>query len=103
MPYTDAQMLSTLQELLRIPSVSGVGASPAQPYGKEVDEALEYTLNLCRTLGMKTVKIPGKTAWAEIGQGDEMIAVVPHLDVVPAGEGWTTDPFEGTVRNVRIY
>lgn len=103
MPYTDAQMLSTLQELLRIPSVSGVGASPVQPYGKEVDEALEYTLNLCRSLGMKTVKIPGKTAWAEIGQGDEMIAVVPHLDVVPAGEGWTTDPFEGTVRNGRIY
>jgi succinyl-diaminopimelate desuccinylase len=26
-----------------------------------------------------------------------------HLDVVPAGEGWTEDPFGGTVKNDRIY
>src|SRR4029453_7075327 len=25
------------------------------------------------------------------------------LDVVPAGEGWTEDPFGGTVKNDRIY
>ncbi|WP_308588991.1 M20/M25/M40 family metallo-hydrolase [uncultured Oscillibacter sp.] len=103
MSYTDAAMLQTLQGLLRIPSVSGHGATPAQPYGKEVDEALDHTLALCRSLGMKTVKLPGKTAWAEIGQGDELIAVVPHLDVVPAGEGWTVAPFDGTVRDGRIY
>lgn len=26
-----------------------------------------------------------------------------HLDVVPAGEGWTVEPFAGTVRDGRIY
>ena len=26
-----------------------------------------------------------------------------HFDVVPAGGGWTVDPFEGTVRDGRIY
>lgn len=26
-----------------------------------------------------------------------------HFDVVPAGEGWTVDPFEGVVRDGRIY
>ena len=26
-----------------------------------------------------------------------------HLDVVPAGAGWTVDPFAGSVRNGRIY
>jgi succinyl-diaminopimelate desuccinylase len=26
-----------------------------------------------------------------------------HLDVVPAGEGWTVAPFEGTVRGGRLY
>jgi succinyl-diaminopimelate desuccinylase len=26
-----------------------------------------------------------------------------HLDVVPAGEGWTVDPFGGAVRDGRIY
>src|SRR4029077_20904693 len=26
-----------------------------------------------------------------------------HIDVVPAGEGWTVDPFAGVVRDGRIY
>lgn len=26
-----------------------------------------------------------------------------HIDVVPAGQGWTVDPFAGVVRNGRIY
>src|SRR5262245_56000878 len=26
-----------------------------------------------------------------------------HFDVVPAGHGWTVDPFGGTVRDGRIY
>ena len=26
-----------------------------------------------------------------------------HLDVVPAGSGWTVDPFDGTVRDGRVY
>ena len=98
MPYTNEEMLESLRKLLRIPSVSGHGANPGQPYGKEVDEALDHTLALCRSLGMRTTKLPGKTAWAEIGQGTEMIAVVPHLDVVPAGDGWTVEPFDGTVK-----
>ena len=103
MPHTNGEMLESLQKLLRIPSVSGHGANPGQPYGKEVDEALDYTLALCRSLGMRTMKLPGKTAWAEIGQGTEMIAVVPHLDVVPAGDGWTVEPFDGTVKDGRLY
>ena len=103
MPYTNEEMLESLRKLLRIPSVSGHGANPGQPYGKEVDEALDHTLALCRSLGMRTTKLPGKTAWAEIGQGTEMIAVVPHLDVVPAGDGWTVEPFDGTVKDGRLY
>ena len=103
MPHTNEEMLQSLQKLLRIPSVSGHGATPGQPYGKEVDEALDYTLALCRSLGMRTLKLPGKTAWAEIGQGNEMIAVVPHLDVVPAGDGWSMEPFDGTVKGGRLY
>ena len=71
MPYTNEEMLESLRKLLRIPSVSGHGANPGQPYGKEVDEALDHTLALCRSLGMRTTKLPGKTAWAEIGQGTE--------------------------------
>ena len=37
----------------------------------------------------------------EIGQGDELLAVLCHLDVVPAGdlEDWQTPPFEATLKD----
>lgn len=101
--YSDVDMLSALQGLIKIPSISGQNASAEYPYGKEVDDALTYTLDLSRYLGMRTVKRQRKVAWAEIGQGDHMIAVVPHLDVVPIGEGWNVEPFGGIIKNGRLY
>ena len=31
-----------------------------------------------------------------------MIGVLGHMDVVPAGDGWNTDPFEGVIADGRI-
>jgi len=38
-----------------------------------------------------------------IGEGEPSVAIITHLDVVPAGSGWTTDPFKPQVREGRIY
>jgi succinyl-diaminopimelate desuccinylase len=35
--------------------------------------------------------------------GGPVVHLNGHFDVVPAGEGWTMDPFAGTVRDGRIY
>jgi succinyl-diaminopimelate desuccinylase len=35
--------------------------------------------------------------------GGPRVAVVCHLDTVPAGDGWTTDPFEATLIDGRLY
>lgn len=40
---------------------------------------------------------------ARVGTGRPRLLVVCHLDVVPAGDGWKTDPFEATLRDGRIY
>ncbi len=100
---SDKSMLASLSGLIAIPSVSGVEVSADAPYGSAVRDALHYTLDLCERLGFKTVNKNGHLAWAEIGNGDRLIAVVPHLDVVPAGEGWTLDPFALTESNGRLY
>jgi len=48
-------------------------------------------------------KEPGRTnVVARVGRGRPRIAVPLHLDVVPAGDGWETDPFEPVVRGDRI-
>jgi succinyl-diaminopimelate desuccinylase len=37
------------------------------------------------------------------GEGPEYFAFSGHTDVVPAGEGWKSDPFKAEVREDRIY
>ena len=47
---------------------------------------------------------PGRTnIVGAVGAGRPRILVVGHLDVVPAGDGWRTDPFRAEVRGEHIY
>lgn len=100
---TNREMLQALEELLAIPSIAGENVTPEAPYGTGVAEALAYTLRLCEELGMRTKNRNGRIAWAEIGEGNDLIAVIPHVDVVPAGDGWTMEPFACTKRDGRLY
>ncbi len=38
-----------------------------------------------------------------LGRGRPRVAVVCHLDTVPAGDGWTTDPFRAVVKENRVF
>lgn len=43
------------------------------------------------------------TPYIEIGAGPRLIGILSHLDVVPAGDGWTQDPFGGEIVDGKIY
>lgn len=77
---------------MEIPSISEKGTESA-PYGEPVDRALEYMLALCSDLGFRTKNCGHKIGYAEIGEGEELIGILVHLDVVPAGNGWIFPPF----------
>lgn len=98
----EPQLLACLQENLRIPSVQGA-AEPGAPYGAAVRQSLDHVLAAARKLGMRTVNMDGHLGWCEYGEGDEMVAVLGHLDVVPAGDGWSVDPWGGEIRDGRIF
>lgn len=95
------EMIASLKSLLRIPSVAGEPEENA-PYGRDVADALDYMLGKADELGFKTVNFDGQVGYCEYGSGD-IIAVVSHLDVVPAGEGWTHDPFGAEEQNGLIF
>ena len=100
---SNEEMIAALGDLVRINSVAGVNVTPLAPYGEGPARALESTLALCASLGMDTVNRDGKVGWAEIGQGEEMVGVLVHLDVVPAGEGWDYPAWDLTEENGRLY
>ena len=94
-----------LQRLVSVRSVSrGEPAMPGKPFGKSVDEALQTALNIARNLGFENVRnLDGYAGVIEYGEGEETLGILAHLDVVPAGEGWTYPPFGAQLHGGRIY
>ena len=97
------EIVEGLRGCLRIPSTEEPPAGPNAPYGQPVRDALDYTLNLCRSLGFQVKDVGGHAMHAEFGQGDEMIAAFGHLDLVPAGDGWNYPEFGAEVADGFIY
>lgn len=96
------EMIEALQKLVSFQSIAKE-EGPEYPYGKEVCGAKEYVLELAKSFGMCVEDVPGKYAYIEIGAGPRLIGILSHLDVVPAGDGWTQDPFGGEIVDGRIY
>ena len=96
------EMIEALQKLVSFQSIAK-DEGPEYPYGKEVCGAKEYVLELAKSFGMRAEDVPGKYAYIEIGAGPRLIGILSHLDVVPAGDGWTQDPFGGEIVDGKIY
>lgn len=94
------EIIAETQAILRVPSVEDkTTAGPDAPFGVPVADALEHTLALCAKMGMKTEKFSGYAGHAEFGQGEEIVGMLGHLDVVPVGKDWICDPWGGEVRD----
>lgn len=85
-------------------SIISVKSSPEKnaPFGIGPKSALENALLQSERLGLKAVNVDDKIGYTEIGEGDEMVAILGHLDVVPLGDGWTKDP-RGEQCSDRLY
>ena len=96
-------MISNLQNLIKIPSVYEESSNPNIPFGKNTVTALNYILELGNQLGFRKKNIDNYCGYIEFGTGKELIGIVGHLDVVPEGENWTYPPFEGKIVDNKIY
>ena len=88
------KMIDDLRRLVRFASVSERTESKETPFGRETAAVLDEALTICRNYGLRTKNCENMTGYAEIGQGEDLIGILVHLDVVPAGEGWISPPFE---------
>lgn len=96
------EMVEFLQQLLRISSVRTDGF-PGAPFGSAVAEALGVALAWGEREGFRTRNVNGYAGHIEYGEGEEIIGVLAHMDIVPAGDGWTFPPFAAEIHNGRIY
>ena len=97
------KIINSTCEIINIPSVFNDTDGSNTPFGKHTVEALNYVLNLGKRFGFRTKNIDNKCGYIEFGEGDELLGIIGHLDVVPAESDWTYFPFESTIDNGNIY
>ena len=98
------KFLEDLKELLKIDTVLIEQPEVKEaPFGCNLVKALDYMLELGKREGFVTKNIENVAGHIEYGEGEEVIGVLCHLDVVPTGDGWTYPPFEPTIVGDRIY
>ena len=96
------EMLARLGRLVQYNSVEGE-AQPGKPFGEGPALALAEALQIAEEMGFKTVNLDNYCGYAEMGEGKEIIGIAAHLDIVPAGDGWDSDPFTLTRKGDKVY
>ena len=100
--HTD-EMLKDISMLCSIESVKGE-AEEDQPYGSGPFRALKAAEELCVEYGFYVRNYGNRVITADTGTGAPQLDILAHLDVVPAGDGWTvTEPFRPIIKNGAIY
>ena len=83
-------MKSDLKELV---SFNSVYCNDEAPFGSTNRKVLDKALSLMEEKGLRPNNVDYYAGFGEVGQGDKIIGILAHLDIVPAGEGWDSDPF----------
>lgn len=98
------ELLTDLFGLLRIDSERDIEHNSTEfPLGEGPAQALKYVLSLAEKDGFKTKNVENVAGRIEFGAGDETLGILAHVDEVPAGAGWKTDPFEPQIIDGKLY
>lgn len=73
---------------------------------QEMKDALSFVQKIAKRDGIKSyINKDGYYGYLEIGEGEELIGILTHIDVVPPGDSdkWNTPPFVLTEKNGKYF
>ncbi|CEA05552.1 Putative dipeptidase [Metalysinibacillus saudimassiliensis] len=100
------ELITELQQLIAIKSVlNEEEASTATPFGKGPFEAMQWLLTKGEEQGMTTKNIDNMAGHIEMGAGEDLLGILCHVDVVPAGNetNWQYPPFGGIIEGGKLF
>lgn len=98
-----SEMTRDLSALVSIPSVKGEPL-PGKPFGEGPAKALETMLALAEKYGFHTQNHENYVGTIDLDPTlPTTLAILCHLDVVPAGTGWKTPPFSMMTSGGKMY
>lgn len=99
--YKD-DVIKSIQGAIQIKSVMEE-AKEGMPFGEGPAKALNYFVELGKDMGFEVINYDNYVATIEFGEGEEVLGILGHVDVVPEGEGWDYPPYSGALVDGRIY
>lgn len=96
--------LKSLEEFIKIDTVfDEKTVSKDHPFGIGVQKGLDYVAELGKKLGFDVDRCDNYCTELSYGEGDKLIDIYAHADVVPVSKTWKTDPFFPTIKNGTMY
>lgn len=92
------EYIKATSKLIKINSVESKKIDN-KPFGIGVDDCLRTALSIAEELGFETYYGDGYYGWAQIGQGEQMLGILGHLDTVPFGNDWDIPALSGEIIN----
>ncbi len=97
-------LLQDLIDLLKVKSEREDDKVTADaPFGPGPRDGLLKMLSYGERDGFIVKNVDNYAGHIEFGAGDETLGVFGHMDVVPAGDGWDTDPYEPVIKDNKIF
>ena len=81
---------SLVEDIKRLVSINSVEGAPKEgmPFGEGAAKALNFD---------------NYAGHVDFGEGEEVVGILGHMDVVPCGDGWVCDPFCPEVNDGKLY
>lgn len=97
------EMMEDIKSLVRINSARGE-AKEGKPYGDGPAEALKEGCRILEKYGFNPVNYENYAIDTRLNGKELQLDILAHLDVVPAGDGWSvTAPFEPVIKDGKMY
>ena len=100
------EQLAATQEILKIKTVLDESrASDEHPFGPDATRGLTDFLSRAEKLGFRVKNIDNYAGFAEIGEGEGLVGILAHLDVVPEGResDWKHHPYGAVIDGGELW
>ena len=104
--YMDSHEEEMLQDAMALISINSekMQAQPGKPFGEGTARVFEEAQRILAGHGFPVKNYENYVLAADLNDGAPRLDILAHLDVVPAGEGFTvTEPFCPVVKDGRLY
>ena len=102
-PY-QKELMKTLEQFIAINSVYDEKTiNEENPFGAGVSDALNFITELARKDRFEVNNYDNKVVEILYARGEKNLTIMAHADVVPAGSGWSNNPFKLVEKKGVLY